>query len=55
MDAAACERALARYEEWRDKGNAVGMENALRRANSAAEESDRAFDRAFHVRRAAGL
>ena len=55
MDAAASDNALARWEEWRAKGNAVGMENALKRANSAAEESDRASDRAFYVRRAAGL
>lgn len=46
------ERNVAAYDEYAAQGNAVGMENTLARANRAAEESDRASDRAHAIRAA---
>lgn len=61
--AATCERIaatelrswelnIAAYEAYAAAGNAVGMANTLARANRAAEESDRASDRAHAIRAA---
>lgn len=46
------ERNTAAYDAYAAAGNAVGMANTLARANHAAEESDRASDRAHAIRAA---
>lgn len=55
MEADASDRAWAVGEQFRAQGNTAGTLTARKRANRAAEESDRLSDRAHYVRKFAAL